>query len=231
MLQRLTSYTRFAIYLRSFDLPTNNKHTTTNDTIAKQEVTLLILKALFQTSMNLCTDEDTPSLLEDSSSCKRVHNISMTEDFPDIRQIVANFIKALAGGRNDADAWWYVAIEDDDMRKGLSTLSGSIFMFEKNDCVDLLLRCGILRKAKDRVQFNKNGAEDFITQYKLQEIMEVTRIQVPQDNNKRRHYIRLGQSRHLANGAMWKFTPAHQVTDISLRPPSTRMPKLSNDML
>ena len=192
MLQRLTSYTRFAIYLRSFDLLMNNKHTTKNDTIAKLEVTLLILKDLFQTSMNLCTDEDTPSLLEDSSSSKRVHNISMTEDFPDIRQIVANFIKALAGGRNGADAWWYVAIEDDDMRKGLSTLSGSIFMFEKDDCVDLLLRCGILRKAKDRVQFNKKGAEDFIAHYKLQEIMEITQIKVPQDN-KRRHYIRLGK--------------------------------------
>ena len=86
---------------------------------------------------------------------------------------MANFIKSLPGGRNGADAWWYVAIEGNDMRKGLSTLLGSIFMFEKDECVDLLLRCGILKKAKDRVQFNMKGAEDFIAHDKSQEIMEV----------------------------------------------------------
>ena len=69
-----------------------------------------------------------------------------SSEISDIRVVVANFIRNFAGGRNCADAWWYVAIEDESMNKDFLTISIFVFALGKEEVMDLLVRCNILKR-------------------------------------------------------------------------------------
>ena len=171
-----------------------------------------------------------PSSIVDLSLVETGQVSTESSEISDIRVVVANFIRNFAGGRNGADAWWYVAIEDESMNKDFLTFSSSVFALGKEEGMDLLVRCNILKRINNRFQFNGNGTEKFIAEFFLQDIMEVTRKMVKGDT-KTRYFIRLGRFRRVVNGEVWKFTPAHQISDNSLYPPSTRMPKLRDGLL
>ena len=107
------------------------------------------------------------------------------------------------------------------MNKDFLTFSSSVFALGKEEGMDLLVRCNILKRIKNnRFQFDGNGTERFIAEFFLEDIMEVTRMKVKGDT-KYRYYIQLGRFRREVHGEVWKFTPAHQISDNSLYPPST----------
>ena len=79
-----------------------------------------------------------PSSIVDLSLVETGRTSTEYSDISDIRLVVANFIRNFAGGRNGADAWWYVAIEDESMNEVFRTISSTVFMLgNKKDGVFL----------------------------------------------------------------------------------------------
>ena len=76
--------------------------------------------------MDTSEDRRTPSSIVDLSLVETGQVSTESSEISDIRVVVANFIRNFAGGRNCADAWWYVAIEDESMNKDFLTISSSV---------------------------------------------------------------------------------------------------------
>ena len=90
------------------------------------------------------------------------------------------------GGNSGVDAWWYVAIEDLDIKIDLPTISKMAFIFGGDDGMDFLARCGILKKVQDRYQLKWN--REFCIGFMLEDVMEYTQQKVSGDS-KKRYYI------------------------------------------
>ena len=96
--------------------------------------------------MDVSEDRRTPSSIVDLSLVENFEASIEYSEISDIRLVVANFIRNFAGGRNGADAWWYVAIEDESMNKDFLTISSFIFALGKEEGMDVLVRFNILKR-------------------------------------------------------------------------------------
>lgn len=181
--------------------------------------------------MNARTNKKRLSSSKDPSLVQSVRAGTETFELSDAIDLLAKFITSFTGGGdNGPEAWWYVAMEDPTMKVDLPTISQKVLMFGGDDGMDFLARCGILKIRQGRYEFNRNGTNSFISGFMFQDIMEYTQKKVTGDT-KSRYYIRLGKFRCLKDGKVWRFTPLDQVTSKALHPPSTRMPKLRDELL
>jgi len=119
-----------------------------------------------------------------------------------MRRTLANFIRDFATGRHTDNPWWYLLVEDENMKLDWESLSRRVLMMAEKDSLALLEMCGLVALKKDELgsivgvrAVKELAIHAFIDEFVLSDVMAISITKAPKDK-KARYFVYTGGNKN-----------------------------------